>query len=133
MTDNNAQRLRTLQTAARTEPLYWTKLDNDEQVLTDRHGRQLDQVRAEGALALELARRLVAVVEAVVAGLTPGRTFGPTLERRLRTSIKTLTNVYERDNMIADELEQGWEEEAEKRAQLQAEKGAPRRDSYPDE
>ena len=80
-------------------------------------------VRSIGSLALELAERLVAVVEAVVVRLTPGRTFGPTLERRLRTSIKTLTNVYERDNMIADELERGWEEEAGKRAQLQAEKG----------
>ena len=124
MTDEDARRLRALQTAARTEPIYWTELDDGEKVLTDREGRQLDRVRVEAALALELAERLAAIVERVVIGLTPGRTFGPTLERRLRTSIRTVTNVYERDNMIVEALLQAWEEETEKRAQLQAEKRA---------
>jgi hypothetical protein len=51
--------------------------------------------------------------------------FGPQLPRRLRNSIETLARVVERDNRVAHALEQTWEDEAEKRAALQAEKGAP--------
>lgn len=119
MTDD----LRRLRAAADTEPLYWTELDDGEKVLTDRYGRQLEQVRKEAARALDLAERTVSIADEVEVGLTQGRTYGPTLERRLRTSTHTILNVYERDNMIAEALERAWEVEAEKRAQRQAEKG----------
>ncbi len=42
------------------------------------HGQQIDHVRAEAALALELAEALATIVERTAVGLTPGRTFGPT-------------------------------------------------------
>ena len=112
----DVHRLRAIaRTAAKSEPLHWTELDDGEKVLTDRHGGQLAEVRAEATLALQLAEQLSSIVEEVEVGLTPGRTFGPTLERRLRTSIATLARVYERDNTIASALEQAWDEEAEKR------------------
>jgi hypothetical protein len=41
----------------------------------------------EGQLGLELAEQLSSIIRQIEVGLTAGRTFGPTLERRLRTSV----------------------------------------------
>jgi hypothetical protein len=62
--------------------------DEGEPFLTDREGRQLSAVKAELERAFDLAERLEGIV-AETETLTRGRIFGPTLARRLRTSIET--------------------------------------------
>ena len=52
--------------------------------------------------------------------LTRGRIFGPTLERRLRTSIETLLKVAEWNTRVAAALEQAWLEEQESSRDLPA-------------
>jgi hypothetical protein len=41
--------------------------------------------------------------------------FGPTLERRLRTSTETIVRLAEWNTRVIDALEQAWAEEQEKR------------------
>jgi hypothetical protein len=61
----------------------------------------------------QMAERLGVIVTETET-LTRGRIFGPTLERRLRTSIETLLKVAEWNTRVAAALEQAWLEEAEK-------------------
>ena len=101
-------------TAARREPLYWQEADG-EPFLVDRHHRTLAQVKAELALALDLAEQLTTIVSVVETRLTSGRTYGPTLPRRLRSSCESLLKAARRDEGIAAALEAVWQEEQEKR------------------
>jgi hypothetical protein len=50
------------------------------------------------------------------------RVFGPTLPRRLRTSIETILKVAEWNVRVAVALEQAWLEEREKREKLEERK-----------
>ena len=61
-------------------------------------------------------------IAAAVETLQPGRVFGPTLERRLRTSTETIVRLAEWNTRVIHALEQAWREEAEKRARLEQEK-----------
>jgi len=82
---NDDQRLSALsRSAAKAEPVYWTEI-NGERVLIDREGRPLAQVKAELALAFDLAEQLTTIGEMVETRLTSGRIFGPMLQRRLGT------------------------------------------------
>ena len=74
--------------AAKAEPTYWTWPDEGEPFLTDREGRPLSTVKAELERAFDRAERLEVIV-AETETLKRGRIFGPTLRRRLRTSIET--------------------------------------------
>jgi hypothetical protein len=79
-------------------------------------------VQAELALALDLIEQLTAIVAAVETRLTAGRTYGPTLPRRLRSSCESLLKAARRDQGIAAALEEAWLEEGEKRVRLEQEK-----------
>jgi hypothetical protein len=68
-------------------------------------------VKAELALAIDLAEQLSTVVETVETRLTFGRTVGPTLRRRLRTSVESILRLAERDVRIVDAMEQYREQE----------------------
>ena len=57
-------------------------------------------------------------ITAAVETLTPGRVFGPTLERRLRTSTETIVRLAEWNVRVAAALEQAWLEEQGKRGTL---------------
>ena len=75
--------------------------------------RPLAQVKEELTAALDLAEQLTAITAAVET-LTL-RVFGPTLERRLRTSTETIVRLAEWNVRVIDALEQAWLEEQEKR------------------
>ena len=110
------ERLRRLsRLAAKGEVTHWVWPDVGEPYLVDRYGRQLAQVKAERAVALDLAEQLTAIAAAVET-LQPGRVFGPTLERRLRTSMETIVRLAEWNVRVAAALEQAWFEEHEKRS-----------------
>jgi hypothetical protein len=72
-------------------------------------------VNAELERALDLAERLGVIVSETET-LTRGRIFGPTLERRLRSSIETILKCAEWNLRCQRALEEAWLEEAEKRA-----------------
>jgi hypothetical protein len=109
------ERLRQLsRQAAKREIIHWTWPDDGEPYLTDRYGRQLAHVKSELALALDLAEQLTTIAVAVET-LQPGRVFGPTLERRLRTSTETIVRLAEWNVRVIDALEQAWLDEQEKR------------------
>jgi len=74
-------------------------------------------VKAELALALDLAEQLKTIADTTDVRLTPGRVFGPTLPRRLRTSTETLLRAAERDVRIVAALEQFLETEAAREAE----------------
>jgi hypothetical protein len=112
---DDRDRLRDLdRAAARSEKLYWQEADG-EPVLVDRYHRPLAQVKAELALALDLAEQLGTIVSQVET-LTAGRVYGPTLPRRLRSSIETLVKLGTWNARVIDALEAAWREEQEKRA-----------------
>ena len=96
-------------------PLYWREADG-EHVLVDRYHRPLAQVKTELALALDLAEQLGTIVSNVET-LTAGRVYGPTLGRRLRSSIETLVKLGTWNARVVDALEAAWREELERRAQ----------------
>src|SRR5215207_4155798 len=100
--------------AARSENVYWTTPDVGEPFLTDRYNRPLAQVQEELTVALDLAEQLTAIAAAAET-LTPGRVFGPTLERRLRTSTETIVRLAEWNVRVIAAFEQAWAEEQEKR------------------
>jgi hypothetical protein len=97
----------------RDEQVYWVTPNVGEPYLTDRHGRSLVEVKRELVLAMDLAQRLELIVAAVET-LTRGRIFGPSLERRLRSSIGTLAKSAQWNARTAAALEQAWLEEQEK-------------------
>ena len=75
--------------------------------LTDRYTPSPAQVKEELALAFDLAEQLTAIVGAVET-LTPRRVLGPTLERRLRTSIETILKCAEWNLRCQRALEEAW-------------------------
>ena len=110
--------------AARSEPLYWKTPTEGEPVLVDRYDRDLERVRHELDLASKIGRQLATIADLVETRLTSGREWGPQFPRRLLNNVETIARAVERDNRVVRALVAGWNVEAEKRAQLQADRGA---------
>ena len=72
-------------------------------------------MQQERELALDLAEQLARIVESAET-LTRGRVYGPTLSRRLRSSIESLLRLEEWNARVIAALEQAWLEEREKRS-----------------
>jgi hypothetical protein len=108
--------------AAKAEPVHWSTPAEGEPFLVDRYGRPLAVVKTELERALDLAERLEVIVTETEK-LTRGRIFGPTLERRLRTSIETILKCAEWNLRYQRALEGAWLQEQEKLARWKQEKG----------
>ena len=86
---------------------------NDEETAALRSGCGRAAERFDDVL--DLIEQLTTIVAAVEPRLTAGLTYGPTLERRLRSSCESLLKAARRDEGVAAALEEAWLEEQGKK------------------